>query len=186
MQTSELRVTTGTAKNKRLKTPSIEGFRAVQEVAKLAVFAILEDKVIDARVLDLYSGSGNMGLEALSRGAQTCDFVDEDYCAVGVITENIKNCNFGERSAVFRKDAVKFAGNTENTYDLVFVDPFYKDTNHVFLMKCLEQILEDSGVIVFFHAPETDLNKILADTDLVIKDERRFGKSVFSLIELKK
>lgn len=186
MKQGDLRITTGSAKNKRLKTPDLQGFRAVQEVAKLAVFAIIEDKVIDATVLDLFSGSGNMGLEALSRGAQTCDFVDEDYAAVGVIMENIKNCGFVEKSAVFRKDAVKFAGNTENTYNLIFVDPFYKDTSHVFLMKCLEQILDPEGVIVFFHAPETELAKLLGDTDLVVKDERKFGKSVFSLIEHKK
>ena len=178
----ELRITTGTAKNKRLKTPNIEGFRAVQEVAKSSVFSILGDKVLGAFCLDLFSGSGNMGLEALSRGAEWCDFVDSNYFSCEVIRENIVNCGFFEKSEVIRKEAAKYVVNTEKTYDLIFLDPFYDDVNHKFLVSNLENILNKDGVIIFFHGENLDLTTLIQGTGLNIMEERKFGKSFFIML----
>lgn len=178
----ELRITTGTAKNKRLKTQNIEGFRAVQEVAKSSVFSILGDKVLGAFCLDLFSGSGNMGLEALSRGAEWCDFVDSNYFSCEVIRENIVNCGFFEKSEVIRKEAAKYVVNTEKTYDLIFLDPFYDDVNHKFLVSNLENILNKDGVIIFFHGENLDLKTLIEGTGLNIMEERKFGKSFFTIL----
>ena len=140
----EIRITTGIAKNKKIKAPNIEGFRAVQEVAKSSVFSILGNKVLGAFCLDLFSGSGNMGLEALSRGAEWCDFVDSNYFSCEAVRENIVNCGFIERSEVIRKEAAKYVVNTEKTYDIIFLDPFYDDINHKFLVSNLENILNEN------------------------------------------
>ncbi|HLD51175.1 16S rRNA (guanine(966)-N(2))-methyltransferase RsmD [candidate division WWE3 bacterium RIFOXYC1_FULL_40_10] len=177
-----IRVTTGTAKNKKLIAPNIEGFRAVQDVAKLALFSILGDKIIGAECLDLFAGSGSVGIEALSRGAAYCDFVDENPKAVEAIEVNLRNCGFEENCEIHRKNAAKFTGDTDKKYDVIFADPFYDDTKHVFLFSNIEMVLEDNGVVVFFHAPETDIQANLAKTTLKIIDQRKFGKSVFSVL----
>ncbi len=177
-----LRITSGTAKNKRLKVPNFENFRAVQEIAKLAIFSILAEKVIDARCLDLFAGSGNLGLEALSRGASWCDFIDEHYDSIAAIRANIEFCGFNDKAADFRQEAVKFVGNTNNKYDIVFLDPFYEDISHVFLMENLEQVLNDEGIIVFLHGANLDMEKTLKKTALKEIDVRKFGASIVSFI----
>lgn len=177
-----LRITTGKAKNKQLSTPNIEGYRGVQEVAKQAIFAILGEEILEKTCLDLFAGSGNLGLEALSRGAKHCDFIDEHPRAIQAIEENIKKCGFEEQTNIKRSNAVKYAGNTENKYDLIFLDPFYEDTNHIFLMKNLEDILEENGKIVFFHGDKLDIQKTIKDTNLKVIDERRFGHSFFTIL----
>ncbi len=178
----EIRITTGIAKNKRLKAPAIEGFRAVQEVAKSSVFSILGEKVLGAMCLDLFSGSGNMGLEALSRGAEWCDFVDDNYFSCEVIKENIINCGFLEKAEVTRKEAAKYVVNTEKTYDIVFLDPFYQDVAHKFLVSNLKNILNEEGIIVFFHGENLDLKTLVEGSGLNIMEERKFGKSFFTML----
>ncbi len=180
----EIRITTGSAKNKRLKAPEIEGFRAVQEVAKSSVFSILGDKILGAVCLDLFSGSGNMGLEALSRGASWSDFVDENFLSCEAIKENVLNCGFLEKSSVERKESAKFVVNAPRNYDIIFLDPFYEDINHKFLVSNLENILNEDGVVIFFHGDNLDLKTLIEGTDLKIVDERKFGKSFFTILSL--
>lgn len=178
-----IRITTGTAKNTKLKTPDIHGFRSVQEIAKSSLFSILDDKVKGVICLDLYTGSGNLGLEALSRGAYWCDFVDDHKEAKNVVLENIKKCQFEEKSEFHLKDSVKYAANTEKKYGLIFVDPFYDNISHIFLMKNLEEILNREGLIIFFHAKNLNMEKLINGTTLKVADERRFGKSYFTILK---
>jgi len=180
----EIRITTGTAKNKRLKAPDIEDFRAVQEIAKSSLFSILGDKIEGSTCLDLYSGSGNLGIEALSRGAAWCDFVDDNYYSVQAIESNLVNCGFLDKSEVLRKEAVKFVLNAPRNYDVVFIDPFYKETAHKHLLSNLENILNKDAIIVFFHGDNLILKGLITDTNLKIVDERKFGKSYFTLLTL--
>lgn len=177
-----IRIITGTAKNLKLKTPTNPEFRAVQDVAKGSLFSIIGDKIVDAKCLDLFAGSGNLGIEALSRGASHCDFVEHDKTSSKIIQDNITKCNFENKAEVFAKSAVKYAGNTEANYDLIFVDPFYHDTSHIFLTTNLEEILNPKGLIIFFHGDNLDINKITKDTKLKQVDQRKFGKSYFTIL----
>lgn len=179
---SQLRITSGSVKNKRLKAPNIEGYKGIQEKAKLAAFSILADKVTGAVVLDLFAGSGNMGLEALSRGAKWCDFVDVQKNSVRTIEENVKNCGFESISEVSGTGSVKFASNTMKKYNIVFMDPFYEDTAHTFLFKNLEEILEPNGTIMYFHGLDPNFDRLLGDTKIGIVDTRRFGKSFLTTL----
>lgn len=176
-----LRIITGTAKNKKLDVPSIINYRGVQDVAKGALFSIIGDKVLNTTCLDLYAGSGTLGLEALSRGAHWCDFVDNHKTAVQVIENNLKKCDFVEKAELFFKDAVKFAVNADKRYNLIFVDPYYDDLNHIFLMQNLEEILLERGIITFFHGEQLNVDKIISKTKLKIINTRRFGKSFFTI-----
>ena len=160
-------------------------FRAVQEVAKQAIFSILGDKVIGAQCADLFAGSGNLGLEALSRGAGWCDFVESDYEATEVIEKNIANCGFTTQSEIYRRESGKFAANIEKTYDLVFMDPFYRDTAHKHLMKMVCEILNPNGLAIILYGDELNLDTILQDTDFEVVTTRKFGVSRFSVLRHK-
>ncbi len=180
----QLRITTGIAKNKRLRAPGIEGFRAVQEVAKSALFSILDKRVEGAVCLDLFAGSGNLGLEALSRGATWCDFVDGNWESIEVINDNLRNCGFEDKAGVFLKDSGKYVASPENNYDIVFMDPFYEDTAQIHLLKNLPNILNDNAVVAFFHGPALDVTTLLGDSGFKLVDERKFGGSVLSFLKL--
>lgn len=179
----EIRIITGSAKNKKLKAPDIEGFRAVQEIAKASLFSILGEKIINAVCLDLFAGSGNLGLEALSRGALWCDFIDENPKSIKAIEENIVRCGFLEKSSMIRKDTGKYVTGTDRNYDVILVDPWYKDTSHKHLVSNLGNILKENGIIAFFHGDELKLETLIQGTSLIISEERKFGKSIVTLLK---
>ncbi len=154
-----VRITTGISKNKHLKTPNTKEYRAVQEVAKGSLFSMLGEKVVNAVCLDLFAGSGNLGFEALSRGAQWCDFVDISHEAGNAILRNIEELGYQDKAEFFHRDAIKYVANTEKSYDIIFLDPFYNTTSHRFLMQNIEEILNNDGITVFFHGNELSNRK---------------------------
>ncbi|MFA6981656.1 MAG: RsmD family RNA methyltransferase [Patescibacteria group bacterium] len=179
----QLRISSGSAKNKRLKAPKITGFRGVQEIVKSAAFSIIgQDNTDNAVCLDLYAGSGNMGLEALSRGAAWCDFVDNSALAQQAVEENLRNCGFTEKCSFILVDAVKFVAETPNKYNIIFADPFYADTTHRFLIKNIAEILNPKGWVVFTHGKELSMEAMVKDTNLVIYTQRRYGGSYLSIL----
>ncbi len=178
------RITTGTAKNKELIVPDIPNIRVPQDVYKLALFSILGEAVLGAKCLDLYAGSGSFGLEALSRGAAHCTFVDEHKLAAYAIHQNLIKCGFDLALAEVHKQKVnKFVANTPDKYDLIFVDPFYDDLNHKFLLSNLVEILADGGFITFSHGKDLRLAGLIGDVGLSVVTERRFGKSYLSILK---
>ena len=180
-----LRVTSGSAKGRKLKVPPIKDFRAVQDKVKLAIFSILGDRIIGSVCLDLYAGSGSLGIEALSRGASHCDFVDKSRLAELTILENLQTLGFSEQAGTFRADAVKFVGNSEEKYDVIFVDPFYTETHFKFLFENLQEILKLGGVVIFSHGKGTDMADALANAPkLKLRDTRKYGIAHISTIEL--
>ena len=178
-----IRVTSGIVKNKKLEIPEILSIRVVQDIVKLALFSIIGDKINDADCLDLFAGSGNLGIEALSRGAKWCDFVDENYLAKETIEKNLFTCGFTDRAEVFLKDALKYVTKTQKNYDIVFLDPFYENISHRFLMKNIGVILKANGVIAFTHGQNLDMSKLIEGTNLVIETQRKFGASVLTILK---
>ncbi len=186
-----LRVSSGSAKNRRLKVPDIEGIRAVQEKARHSIFSSIGDRLKNSSCLDLFAGSGVMGIEALSRGAKSCDFVDENPIAVRAIIENIRNCGFDNEATrsnlsfdVYRSQSVKFIANNDKKYDFIFVDPFYEDHNHKFLIKNLGEVLNKNGLVFFLHGKDLDIKNMLEGSNLRLESERHFGKSYISVLNL--
>ncbi len=128
-----MRIIAGKAGRLAIKVPSAVA-RPTTDFVRQAIFSILGERVENARVLDLFAGSGAIGLEALSRGAASCVFVDEHRQAANVITENLTKARL-EGGRVVRADAVSFLKRDTTTYDLIFADPpYYKyagDKDHV-------------------------------------------------------
>lgn len=186
-----LRISSGSAKNRRLKVPDIEGMRAVQEKARHSIFSSIGDRLENSICLDLFAGSGVMGIEALSRGAGSCDFVDENPLAIRAIIENIENCGFDNETIsakisfeVYRSQSVKFIANNDMKYDFIFVDPFYEDRSHKFLIKNLGEVLNKNGLIFFLHGKDLDIKSLLEGSSLKLESERHFGKSFISVLNL--
>jgi 16S rRNA (guanine966-N2)-methyltransferase len=120
-----VRVIAGSAKGTRLAAvPS--GVRPVSDRAREGLFSSLGDRVVDAAVLDLFAGTGALGIEALSRGADSAVFVDQAPRAVAAIRGNLERTRLGERGRVVRSDVERFLeADLERPFDLVFVDPPY-------------------------------------------------------------
>ena len=118
-----MRVITGTARGRKLLEPAGMDIRPTTDQVKEAIFNILQGDVEGRRVLDLFAGTGQLGIEALSRGAESCVFVDESREAVKLVKANLEKCGFS--GEVFQGDALRFLESREK-YGLIFLDPPYR------------------------------------------------------------
>ncbi|HUH07713.1 MAG TPA: 16S rRNA (guanine(966)-N(2))-methyltransferase RsmD [Egibacteraceae bacterium] len=116
----------GSARSRRLEAPPGRGTRPTSDRVREALFSSLAPVVADARVLDLYAGSGALGIEALSRGAEHAVFVERDPRAAAIISANLERTGLAARATVRRQDAARFAGDPiGGPFDLVLADPPY-------------------------------------------------------------
>ncbi|MGO8947460.1 MAG: 16S rRNA (guanine(966)-N(2))-methyltransferase RsmD, partial [Ktedonobacterales bacterium] len=123
---TEMRVVAGTAKGRKLKSPATPGTRPVMDRVKTALFDILAYRIRDTRFLDLFGGTGSIGIEALSRGASSATFVELDSPAVKCIRDNLASTGFTGKSEVLQTDAFIFlerAYTTGRRYDIVYIAP---------------------------------------------------------------
>jgi 16S rRNA (guanine966-N2)-methyltransferase len=178
-----LRITSGIAKGKGLQLPNNTKVTAVKGVVKLAVFSIIGDRINDSLCLDLFAGSGNLGIEALSRGAAFCDLVDETKNSIMSIEKNLKNCGLADRANPIWDDVLKFLANSESTYDIIFADPYYAETNQRHLIKLAMDRLKPNGLFFLLSSATNatiDLPKELVDT--VQLETRKYGKTLLSIL----
>lgn len=121
-----MRVISGTARGKRLKAPRGMDTRPITDMIKEALFNVIGDKIVSARFLDLFAGSGSVGIEALSRGAQMVVFIDNNIKAVQTIRENLSNCGFKENFELYRNDvfrAAEILNQRQIKFDYIYADP---------------------------------------------------------------
>lgn len=130
-----MRVITGSARGKRLNALPGLDTRPTTDRVKEGLFNIIQFDIEGRRVLDLFAGSGQLGIETLSRGAAFCDFVDSAPAAMRVIRQNVAACGFLDRAAFHQKDFTAVLSAPGKKYDLVFLDPPYASG-------CLEKALE--------------------------------------------
>lgn len=167
-----MRIIAGAAKGRRLHAPE-RGTRPLTARTKEAVFSSLSGAVIDARVADLFAGSGALGFEALSRGAGSVVFVDKAWPAVKAIMKNRDRLQL--HGEIVAEPVDTFLKETEDRFDLVFVDPPF-EFESVELVKVLDRVAErlDPGGIVVVHrraGTEADLNVPGCD----LRWRRRYG-----------
>ncbi len=145
-----MRVITGKARGVNLKTPTGMATRPTSDRVKEALFSIIQFDVPTSKVLDLFGGTGQLGIEALSRDAQSAVFVDERQDACDLIRENLKRTGLGTQAKVIRSDYLSYLKGCKEKFDLIFLDPPYAD---VFLENALKMIteidiLQSGGIIV--------------------------------------
>jgi 16S rRNA (guanine966-N2)-methyltransferase len=164
-----VRVVAGEFKGRRLQAPRGARTRPTADKVREALFSMLGD-VSGARVLDLYAGSGALGIEALSRGAESAVFVERDQRALAALRRNLEA--IGADAGVRRQDVLRFLARPEGTFDLVFCDPPYDDAPRVAapLSEALPAMLEENARIV----TESDKrNPLLLSLPLLV--ERAYG-----------
>lgn len=171
-----MRVDSGIFKGRRLLENKFEHIRPTTDKVRQALFTKLQFFLPNKRVLDLFCGTGALGIEALSRGASEVVFVDKDARSASMTRENLKN--LGVKSKVIRCDAVKFVESCEEKFDLIILDPPYKSGLYEKIVPKLFPLLEEDGVIVCEH----DKKDVFNYSPFVIYDEKRYGNTVLTYL----
>jgi len=175
-----MRVIAGTAGGLVLVVPRGAGTRPIADRVKETLFAILADRVPGSRALDLYAGSGAIGIEALSRGAVHCDFVERGRVALAAIRENLRRTGLEERAAVHAADVGQhLARSAADRYDLVFLDPPYDQRAILAPLERLVPHLAPGASVVVKHFWRTPIPE---PPGLARWRERRFGETALTFL----
>ena len=170
----QMRVITGSCRGKKLKTLEGTDTRPTSDMVKEAVFSIIQFEVPGASVLDLFAGSGQMGIEALSRGASHCVFVDKNPEAVKIVRENVSGCGFVKESRILSMDSLEYLRTAKNGLDIVFVDPPY----HIGLIEkalpLIEAKINEGAYVICEHEKELTLPDECGE--LVLHKRYKYGK----------
>jgi len=154
-----MRVITGKARGVVLKTPKGMSTRPTADRVKEALFSIIQFEIPSAKVLDLFGGTGQLGIEALSRDAKSAVFVDADREACALIRENLKRTKLDSQAKVICSDYTSFLRSCNEMYDIIFLDPPYSETFLENSLKMISEIdiLQSGGIIVTERPAGKDL-----------------------------
>ena len=175
-----MRVISGTARGKKLS--SLEGLetRPTLDRVKEALFNIIQFDLKDAKILDLFSGSGALAIEALSRGAMEATLCDNSRKAIQIINQNLKDTRLEIKAKVINKDyidTIKQLYNEAKKFNIIFLDPPYK-TNYA--INAIEQILEynlleQDGIIIVETDDKNKIEEIKKNNNIEVYDTRKYG-----------
>jgi len=182
---SMLRVIGGSAKGLRLKHVPGDTTRPITDLVKESLFNILGGEVLDLRMLDLFGGTGAVGIEALSRGAREVTFLDKSRLAVKTIQGNLSTTHFTEKASVFQTDAFSWlSSQTDPQFDLIYVaPPQYKGMweKAIDLIDQNPGILSDDGQVIVQINPLEWVEKTYAN--LQVFDSRKYGDTLLVFLE---
>ena len=145
-----MRVITGSARGAKLKTLEGLATRPTSDRVKEAIFNIIQFDIQGRRVLDLFGGSGQLAIEALSRGADYAVIVDQSAEAVKVIKDNLKKTKFDQQASVFQMDYLRYLSTAREKFDLIFLDPPYAEKSLENALQKISEIdiLSEGGIII--------------------------------------
>ena len=178
-----MRVITGTARGKNLKTLDNMDVRPTSDRVKEAIFSIIHFDIVEADVLDLFSGSGQLGIEALSRGARYAVFVDSSRASVEITRENLISTGLAQNSRVASMDSVDFLKGTKSTFDIALLDPPYNKEILQNVLPLLEKIMNDGGIVLCEHEIGLELPEKVGR--LEIEKKYKYGKIELTLFKIK-
>lgn len=177
-----MRIISGSAKGRTLKAPRGGDTRPTTDLVRSAMFSMLESMQADlSRVLDLYAGSGALGLESLSRGADWADFVEQDRRACSVIKENLEDMGFSDRAHVYCGKVSKALAYLEGPYGVVFLDPPYADPALPSILESLaaSALVDERSILAVSQSSRVQLPQTFGQFHSV--RERRHGDTQISL-----
>lgn len=180
-----MRIITGSAKGTRLKTPKGLAVRPTGDRVKESVFNILAGRIEGSLVADLFAGTGNLGLEALSRGAKGAVFTDKSSSSINLAKENAEQTRLTDKCEFYKIDAlaaVDMLGQRGCMFDLIFCDPPYNKglVKQVLSKIDTNSILNDDGVVVIEHSKHELINYEFEN--LQVKRTERYGETLVSFI----
>ena len=144
-----MRIITGTARGRNLET--LEGgdvTRPTLQRVKEAMFSAVQFRISGARCLDMFAGSGQLGIEALSRGASLCLFVDQSRAAAGVVQRNLKSAGLYQNARVITGDSISFAQRCREKFDLIFIDPPFAANLYDSALAAAEKVCADGAQVL--------------------------------------
>ena len=177
-----MRIVSGSARGRRLHEPKGRDIRPTTDKVKESIFNIIQFDVEGRTVLDLFAGTGQLGIEALSRGAAGAVFTDASPAAVALVRENLSEVGLGECAEVYQTDAISYLEHCGRKFHLILLDPPYGTG---LLEKALKTIFEfdilrQNGIIICESGVEEELGDIPAPYEL--RKTYRYGKIKLSLI----
>ena len=175
-----MRVVSGTARGCKLQPVPGMNTRPTTDRVKENVFNLIQDHVRGARVLDLFAGTGQLGIEALSRGAQACDFVEHNKAAYNIVCKNVQTARVSERARLHCTEAARFVPQAgARRFDLIFLDPPYGGTilENALLQIETFDILSTDGIIIC----ESAVGDRFAHGFEVVR-ERRYGATMITVL----
>ena len=180
-----MRIISGTSKGRKLVTPRSQSLRPTSDRVKESMFNILQDDIVGKVVLDLFAGTGNLGIEALSRGAKKTIFVEKGRQALRLIQRNLTQFGLEEQSEILPKDANRAIGILKQkgeSFDLILMDPPYqKGLIQKTLMKLnSHQIYHKDSILVIEHNRREPLSTVMDGWNLI--RQRRIGDTLISFL----
>lgn len=178
-----MRIIAGEAKNRKLKTRKGFDTRPTLESVKESLFSIIAPYLEESIFLDLFSGSGSIALEAISRGAKRAVMIEKDSEALRYIIENIDSLGFTDRCRAYKNDvlrAIEILGKKGEKFDIIFMDPPYQDEICKKVLKEIEKanILKDDGLIICEHHLYENLEDEIAGFRKT--DQRKYNKKILT------
>ena len=173
-----MRVIAGTAKGTKLNSIDDISTRPTLDRVKEPLFSIIQNNIVESNVLDLFAGSGALGIESLSRGAKHCTFCDKSYKSIQMLKENIKKVRMQEKSTILNIDYKKCLDEQKEKFDIIFIDPPYKmDIAIDSVKRIIElELLAKDGIIIIETDEEERERKELEKIDLELYDVRKYGR----------
>lgn len=174
-----MKVNAGKFKGRNLVENKYDHIRPTTDKVRQALFTKLQFFIKDKDVLDLFCGTGALGIEALSRGAKSCIFVDKDFRSVQMTKENLKNLKIDAK--VVKCDAEKFLDVLKVSFDIILLDPPYKSGLYEKILKKIyeQKILNEGGIIVCEHAT----NDTFDYSPFSVYDEKKYGNITLTYLE---
>lgn len=181
-----MRIIAGKKKGLNIKTIDGDSTRPTRDMVREALFSILTNKIYDSRFLDLFAGSGAIGIEALSRGSTFAVFTDINYKCVRVIGENITKAGFSEQAQVYNADyKLALKKLKENKFDIIYIDPPYNKGMGIDAIEKISeyQLLSEDGVLIL----ETDTNEEVPNEIGIYEkyNNKRYGRNILNLFRRK-
>lgn len=182
------RIITGSAKGRRLEVPE-RGCRPMTDRVKTALFSMINSIIPDASILDLFAGTGALGIECLSRGAKSAVFIDRSKHAITCINQNLEKTGLSSLARVIKCSASRFLDEYDNfrlslsNYDIIFFTPPYKDFKEKIFTKTTK-LLKKDGLLIAEHSSTREINNEIEN--LIKIDEREYGITGLSFYKISK
>lgn len=176
-----MRVIAGDFKGRKLEAPMDNKVRPTSDKVKEAMFSILMNDTYDKVFCDLFAGTGGLGIEALSRGARLCYFVDQSNDSIGLIRKNVATCKAEGYSKILQGDFVRALSRIREKVDVFIIDPPYGEGTEIRAMEKIAELdlLADEGKIVVEHQKRDELPEEIAGFTKV--KEKKYGRVVLSI-----
>lgn len=180
-----MRIIAGLAKGRKLLSPvGYDTTRPTLDRVKESIFSIIQNKLQDSVVVDVFAGTGSLGLEAVSRGAKKCYLIDESRETFSFLKQNVINLKFDEKCSCINTDsyrALEEFGSKNIKFDIIFIDPPYKKN---MIPKALDiikekKLLDDHGIIVSKIDSREEIHE--GNGDIILSDHRKYGKTIICI-----